>query len=343
MIRVEFFRLLRAILNLLLLAFVSLSAPTQTDTGAIVGQIRISRGAFPSERIQITLQTRGIVVNQAWTDNEGKFIFHGLPSNLYHIIISDEKYEPYQEDVRVDPHINPTNILSINLRPKDLASSVSNQTVTGGNPYLIDLTEYEKRFPKKVVKEFERGADSQAEGKHDEAIHYFQSALKLAPNFYPAHNNLGTVYLSMSNFEQAQAEFEAVLKIKQSDTEAYFNLGNVFLLTQRYEEALHMVEEGLRRQPNSGFGEFLLGSVYERQARMNEAERALRDAIRLDPGLARAHLGLVNLYLRQQRTREAADELRFFLKNFPADPLVAHARQVLLRLRSDDEELSNRP
>jgi len=342
MIPVRRSRLVFVTSGFVLLLSSAVPAASQMDTGAIAGQIRVSRANFPPDRIEVTLETRGITVNESWTDNEGKFIFHSLPGNLYHVIINDEHYEPYQEDVKVEPHINPVNLLSITLKPRaQTKSDAQRPTIAGANPYLIDLTEYEKQFPKKAVKEFERGADAQAEGNNDEAIRHFQSALKLAPTFYPAHNNLGTAYLGQSNFTAAQAEFETVLKLKPSDTEAYFNLANVFLLTNNYDESLRMVEEGLRRQPNSGFGQFLLGSVYNRMGKLPEAERALRDAVRLDPSLSRAHLELVNLYLRQQRTQEATDELKYFLKAFPSDPFAHHARQVLVRLESGSQEVSN--
>ena len=321
----------------LLIVFACPQVSAQVENGAIAGQITVSRASFPPERIELTLQTRGIVVSEVWTDTEGKFLFRDLPGNLYHISIRDDKYEPYDEEVKVDPRINPVNILSISLTPRaQEKADTHSPSVRGNNPYLLDPAEYKKRFPKKAVKEFERGSDSQAKGEYDEAVQYFQSSLKLAPDFYPAHNNLGTTYLAQRHFSQAQSEFEAVLKLNQNDTEAYFNLGNVFLLTQRHDEALQMVEEGLRRQPNSGFGQFLRGSIYARLGRRHEAESALRDAIRLDPSLARAHLELVNLYLRDKRTQEAAAELKYFLKSFPGDPLVPHAREVLVRLESSN-------
>jgi len=304
----------------------------QVENGAIVGQVRLARGSFLPNRIQVTLQTRGITVSQAWTDTEGKFLFRDLPANLYHVTIADEKYDSYEVEVKVDPHISPINILTINLRPRVEAGNEITSPIYGTNPYLVDLAEYERNFPKKAVKEFKRGAESQLKGNYDDAVQHFQTALKLAPDFYPAHNNLGAIYLGGRKFSEAQAEFEAVLKLNQSDTQAYFNLGNVFLLTKRYAEAANMVQDGLRRQPNSAFGRFLLGSVYERQARVPEAEKALQEAIRLDPGLARAHLQLVNLYLRQERNGDAIGELRLFLEKFPSDSLAPHANEVLQRL-----------
>jgi tetratricopeptide (TPR) repeat protein len=306
----------------------------QPDNGSISGQITISRGSFPPERIKLTLQTRGIVVSEVWTDTEGKFLFRDLPGNLYHVSIDDDKYERYETGVKVEPRITPINIISITLRPKMEARSAPDAAIHGANPYLVDPAELERNFPKDAVREFKRGTEAQLKGDYETAVLHFIKALKLAPNLYPAHNDLGAVFVSQSRFTEAQTEFETVLKLNQSDTEAYFNLGNVFLLTKRYEEASRMIEEGLRRQPNSAYGQFLMGSVYERQGRMPESERALREAIRLDPGLARAHLQLVNLYLREQRSGDAITELRVFLKNFPSDPLAPHATEVLQKLTS---------
>jgi Flp pilus assembly protein TadD len=328
--------LLSATLMLPWLVLTCALAVAQNENGAIGGQVTIARGSFPPDRIEITLQTRGIVVNQAWTDNEGKFIFHDLPGNLYHVMINDERYEPYHEDVKVDPHINPVNILSIRLELKPQAAP-QGAPVLGGDPYLVDLAEYKKQFSKKVVKEFEEGVKCGANGKAADAIRHFQAALRLAPDFYPAHNNLGAAYLNQSNFPAAEAEFEAVLKINQSDTQAYFNLGNVFLLTGRYDDCLRLVEEGLRRRPNSGFAQFLLGSAFEKLGKSREAERALHDAVLLDATLSRAHLELVNLYLRQKRTEEAIGELNFFLKSFPTDSFAPQARQVLVRLKGNGQ------
>ena len=321
-----------ATLCLALVSLLCASATAQSDNGAIAGEITIARASFPPDRIEITLQTRGITVTQVWTDDEGKFIFHDLPPNLYYVIIKDEKYEYYEEYVKVNPHTNPVNILTIRLTPKTAVSTNKSPAATGENPYLADLAEYKKHFPGKVLKEFEKGVKCQADGKSNDAVRHFQASLKLAPNFYPAHNNLGTVYLSQTNFAAAQEEFEAVLRLKQSDTQAYFNLSNVFLLTGRYDDSFRMVNEGLRRQPSSALGQFLLGSVYDRMGKLPEAERALHDALLIDPSLSRAYLALVNLYVREKRTTDAIGELKFFLKSFPADPLAPKAQQVLSRL-----------
>lgn len=309
-------------------------AAQTTDTGSIVGQVSISRGGVGASRIKVTLETRGAIVNEVWTDNEGRFSFSFLPGNVYHLVIDDERYLPYRENVQVNPTLTRINIVNPTLmpRPSDKPVAEADQ-VSGGNPYVIDAA-YLKQFPKRIIKEFEAGVRDQESGKLEPAIRHFQKAISQAPDFYPAHNNLGTAYLSQGQFALAQAEFETVLRLNQSDTQAYFNLGNVLLLTNRLEEARRVLEEGIRRQPQASLGHFLLGTVLVRGNQAEAAERELRKAQALDPLAPKVHLELVNLYLQGGRKPQAIAELKLFLARFPQDPLAPRAREVLTKLEA---------
>src|SRR5260221_4011938 len=207
--------------------------------------------------------------------------------------------------------------------------------VGGSTPYLIDHAEYNRQFPKKTLKEFEKGVDADHQGKTDEAIQHYEKALTYSPEFYPAHNNLGSAYLGRQNFEGAQTQFEAALKANQNDAQAYFNLANVLLLTQRYPAAEREIGEGLQRRPDSAFGHFLRGSVYSRTGRPELAEKSLQSALRLDPQMSQVYLQLVDLYVQQKRTAEAINQIEAYLKAFPDAPFSPKARELLKRLQGE--------
>lgn len=308
----------------------------QLQLGNIIGQVKISRFGAPPEPVMVSLVSRGAILNTSYTDGEGRYGFYGLPPNLYHVVVNDPKYQPVQVETKLNPAISTVNIIQLVLDPVEPSQTgrgpVPQSPASGGNPYLVDVTDYSEDFPKKAVDEFRKALKAEREGKTEEAIRYYHKALQIAPSFYPAHNQLGVAFLQHQDFAAAQAEFEEVIKLNQADTNAYFNLGNVFLLTNRVDDALSVLEEGLRKQPNSGLGKFLLGSAYCRAGRLPEAERALLDAVTLDATLGNAHLELVNVYLRQKRTPEAVSQLKFFLKTFPSDAMAPQARQVLGRL-----------
>src|SRR5205814_948240 len=148
-----------------------------------------------------------------------------------------------------------------------------------------------KRFPKDAVKEFNRGGESQRKGKLDEAAKHYLRCIALAADFFPAHNDLGTIYLQKADFPSARKEFEEVVKANPNDASAYFNLANVSLLSQQFQEGLDYVNRGLAKEPNSGTGLFIQGSLYRHLGRMPEAERSLRNSLQADPTLANAGAG----------------------------------------------------
>ena len=301
--------------------------------GNIVGELHVIRGDFPG-RILIELQLHGAPIASQYTDEQGKFAFGSLTNNLYHVVVRDEHFEPVDQTAILDVSITAVTMVQINLMPRPPTRQDSLPAQRGSNPFMVDTEQYRRSFPKKALKEFDKGLESDREGKRDDAIRHYEKALSLAPDFYPAHNNLGSDYLSRSDFKAAQAQFEEAIKLNQSDPQAHLNLGNLNLMTKNYDDALQNVQEGLRRRPNSALGQFLLGSIYERLRKLPEAERALRTALSIDPAMSRVRLELVNLYLAQKDRLKATSELKAFLQNAPDDPLVPKAKELLNKLEA---------
>ncbi|PYX09772.1 MAG: hypothetical protein DMG88_04760 [Acidobacteria bacterium] len=315
----------------------------QVGVGNIIGELHLSRGDFPG-RVFIELQLRGATLASGYSDDEGKFGFYGLGSNPYHVVIHDERFYPVDKLVELNTSISATSMAQISLTPREPARNeplVNREQ--GSNPHLSDSAEYRRRFSKNAVKEFDRGVESDRKGNHEDAIRHYEKAVTFAPDFYPAHNNLGSVYLSKSEFAAAQREFEEVIRLNQSDAAGYFNLSNVCTLMGQMPEAERYLGEGMRRQPDSALGHFVLGSLDIHLGKLPEAENALRQAIQLDPAMSEPRLQLVNLLLRQGRKADAIAQLRDFVGAFPASPHYTHARQLLQQLQSSSGPATSVP
>jgi len=323
-------------LLLLFIVFVSCTLPAQLQMlGNVAGRIQVAGGDVPSHQILVELRLRGATVNSVYADAQGQFSFSSLPPNPYSIVIEDEAYYPVEVRAEVHPEI-PTTVVQITLRPREAPKKNDpiGSRASGSNPNLVMPADYNKRFPKKAVKEYARGVDAEHKGKREEAIAHYEGALKIAPDYYPAHNNLGSLYLSKSDFQLAEAQFRESVRLNQNDAQAYFNLGNVLMLTGRYTESETVLEDGLRRRPDSAFARFLQGQLFERTGKFDQAEKSLRGALQVDPSMSQAHLQLVNLYLQQNRKEDAIRQLQDFLKAFPSAPTAAKAKEVLNRLQS---------
>ncbi|MCU1302077.1 MAG: hypothetical protein JWQ87_2361 [Candidatus Sulfotelmatobacter sp.] len=309
----------------------------QVPLGRIIGQARTVRGEFPPRQIMVELRLHGGTVESVYTDNEGRFGFSNLHANGYQVAINDEEYYPVEERADVNPDVMPYTRVQIVLRSREARQNNDpvGARASGGSPYLVDPADFNKLFPKKALKEYTRGLDAERHGKHDEAITHYLSALKISPGYYPAHNNLGSLYLGKADFKSAEAQFQEVIRLDQNDAQAYFNLGNVLMLTGRYPESEKVLSLGLQRQPDSAFGNFLQGSLYGRAGKLPEAEKSLRTSLQLDATMWQAHLQLVNLYLKQNRKQNAISELQAFLKAFPSVPAVPKANELLYKLQKE--------
>ena len=306
--------------------------------GRIVGQLRVLKGDAPGRRILVELQHRGAAMGSMYADAQGHFYFLNLPGGEYYVIVHDEDYLPVDERVNVNPDVNPYTLVQITLNPRENVKKDDpiGGRASGGNAYLVDPADYNKHFPKTALKEYKRGVDAERRGKHDDAIAHYLGALKISPDYYPAHNNLGSLYLGKTDFKSAEEQFQEVIRLDQNDAQAYFNLGNVLMLTGRYPESEKALSAGLQRRPDSAFGSFLQGSLYGRTGKLTDAEKSLRTSLRLDATMWQAHLQLVNLYLQQKQRQNAISELQAFLKAFPSVPPAPKANELLLKLQNEN-------
>jgi Flp pilus assembly protein TadD len=314
---------------------VSPPSTAQQELGSIIGRLRIERGDAPPQRILVDLEFRGASVDSSYTDSNGTFGFHNLPPNLYTVSITDDHYQPVQMSAVVEAtSMSPITFVDVTLIPKKKKEPAPElpPEPSGSNLNMVDAREYSAHFPKSAVKEFKKGQRADSAGRRDAAIAHYRKAVAIAPDYYFARNNLGSDYLSKSDFPAARQQFQEVVKLNQSDAAAYFNLSNVCMLSGQLKEAGQYLEEGLRRQPNSALGQFLLGSLDMRLEKFPEAENALRRAIQLDSHMAQARLQLVNLLLEEGRKDEAASQLREFVRTFPDSPFNPQAKQLLQRL-----------
>lgn len=311
-----------------------LAAQLGSKTGNIIGQIRIQGRGSPDRRLIVHIAARGMPMTDGYADDEGKFGFNNLPTNPYTITIDDPGFEVATVTTVVNPDVSHINMVTLTLTPKRTAAPDNPAVIKGSNPNIVDMAALARDYPKGAFKAYEQGLKKAQEGKLEEAATLFAKALGIAPAMYVARNNLGLVYIQQQKFGPAEEQFKTVIAAQKADANSYFNLANVYLLTDRPAEGLQAVQEGLKREPGSGFGQFLLGTFYSRQGNVEAAEKQLNRALQTDPSLSRVHLELANLYLRARMKDRAVKQLTTFLHDYPKDPMVPQAKQVLERLRT---------
>lgn len=162
----------------------------------------------------------------------------------------------------------------------------------------------------------------------------FNHALRLNPNSWTGHNNLGAWLTSQGRLEEAIQHFREVFRIRPNYVKAYHNLGNVLLSQGKFEEAIGQYRQALRINPaySSSMLHNNLGVALAEQGRIKEAIGHFREGLRKDPthpNNAWVHKNLGNLLVIQGEFEMAIEHYRVALKLVPE---LAEAHERLGRL-----------
>jgi len=155
------------------------------------------------------------------------------------------------------------------------------------------------------------------EGRLDEAVTYFQQALRLSPDHLIALNNLGSGYRQQKRWDDARTTYERALRLSPDDAEANYGIGMVFAQENDTDRAFDFLRRALRARP--AYPEALnnLGILYLRTQRRDEAVASFKESIRVAPDFDQAYLNLARVYAIEANKEEARAVLEELLKRRP--------------------------
>ena len=148
------------------------------------------------------------------------------------------------------------------------------------------------------------------ERKWPEATDAYKLAIRVDPNYAPAHGGLGHAYLNAGNPEQALIAFKEQVRLAPHDAEAQFDLGYYYNFMGRHGEAFAPLVKASHLDPTFAEAFYEIGFAYLRGEDFNKSIGFFRSAIRLKPDYAEAHLGLGQVYAKQGKTELANEQLR---------------------------------
>ncbi|HEY1391421.1 MAG TPA: toll/interleukin-1 receptor domain-containing protein [Ktedonobacterales bacterium] len=134
-----------------------------------------------------------------------------------------------------------------------------------------------------------RGKALQAQGKHAEALPFFERATELAPQSFDAWVNVGSSRHLVNRPQQEQLDaFERATSLNPSNAIAWNGKSLALVAVKRYSEALAAVDQALALDPQVANFWDTKGEALNRLQRYDEALRCLDRALALNPGLGEA-------------------------------------------------------
>ena len=109
------------------------------------------------------------------------------------------------------------------------------------------------------------------QGKVTEAIHQYEEAIQLQPDFPVAHYNLGIALAGQGKLDEAIQHYQRAAQIQPDYAEALNNLGNVLGEEGRLPEAVQQFERALQVKSDFAEAHYDLGVALARQGKLDEA------------------------------------------------------------------------
>ncbi|MGC2197806.1 MAG: FG-GAP-like repeat-containing protein [Terriglobales bacterium] len=155
------------------------------------------------------------------------------------------------------------------------------------------------------------------DGRTEEAVGYFQEALRLSPDHLIALDNLANAYRQQKRWDEARNVLQRALAAHPQDPEANYSLGMVYAQANDTDQAYEYLQKALQFRPVYPEALNNLGVLYLRTGRRDQAVNSFEECIRLAPAFDQSYLNLARVHVLEGEPDKAGDVLRELLKQHP--------------------------
>jgi tetratricopeptide (TPR) repeat protein len=187
---------------------------------------------------------------------------------------------------------------------------------------LLECRTAIQALPKEADGYYQLGVVYSSSHQLQNAVISFQKALSLKPNYADAQVGLAEIMASSADptiLKEAQSRMTEVLKTNAANVDAIGTLALANLKLGNTSEALGELHQALSVAPKSLKASILLAEAKLSQKDAKGAEDVLKQACEHDPASSEARVALANFYLSQNRTADAEQSLRDAVKVNPAN------------------------
>ena len=129
----------------------------------------------------------------------------------------------------------------------------------------------------------ERGLAQALNSDYSKAIKYFNTALKINPNFYEAILNRGDVYESKGEHDRAISDFDAALKIRPQSDRALNSRGNAHRSKGNYDKAIADFDAAIKFRPDNHIYLSNRGNAHRSRGSYDKAIDDFDAALKIQP------------------------------------------------------------
>ena len=193
------------------------------------------------------------------------------------------------------------------------------------------------KAPERPRREYQKGRMLLMRRHPEDAIEFLNQAIAWDPQFFAAHNALGTAYLDMGDYRRAKSEFATAAALDGHLPNSYLNLGCAELDLRQYAQAEDSLRQAARLAPLDAqlklaliYAEFLNHHYSAVLATSRQARW------RKDDGADLAHLFIAGAWLALGHPAAAEQEINVLLSEDSASPFAPQFRRILKQIQLED-------
>jgi tetratricopeptide (TPR) repeat protein len=265
----------------------------------------------------------GRFVEQTYFGPDGRFRLTKIPDGQYVMTVRIGRIREIRQTISVFPEFaDKKRRVSLKL---DVEKAIVQQSAQKANVAALLV-------PEKARTELRKSFE--AKGDLEKAQQHLEAALKIAPNFEEALNNLGTIYYRKHDFVAAKDLFERALKANPDSFVGRVNLGGALLGLGEFERALAENTKAAAQRPTDSLAQAQLGLSFFYLRRLDEALPHLEQAKQADPfSPALPGLFLAMIHESLGNTGAAIAEYAEFLKMHPNHAASTNVERKLAALK----------
>ena len=181
-----------------------------------------------------------------------------------------------------------------------------------------------KRAQQSAKLHTELAAEYYHRGQYKVALEEVDEAFKAVPNYAPANNMLGLIYMSLREDAQAQKNFEQALKISSKDSEIHNNYG--WFLCQRRPERMdqaikhfmNAISDPLYQTPEKSYTN--AGICELKRNNYKAAEGFFNKALSISTAYPPALIGLIDVDFKSGNLIDAKSKLSHYMQHSTQTP-----------------------
>ena len=311
--------------TIFLFTFLLAQTPGWAQDFTLTGKV-VSENFDPVAGIVVRLSRDGTMIGvTTFSDDLGRFRFDNLPKGNYDVVVELSFFEQVRQKVEVRG-FGPDVTLTVPTPRKKHPASTAYRSGT------VDVSELGENISSKALSKYADAVKAKEKGSTERAAKLFEEAIRLAPHFYKAHNELGLIYHGSGKPTDAENHYVRARELNPRAPEPLINLGILCIQRHELDNAILLLEQAARMSPPHPKAFLNLGIAHYKVGRYNDAEKALLRAQRLDGNIPEVRLMLANVYLRTGAYDQALAQIDGYLEENPNGENRASAEEVRARL-----------